>query len=132
MSNNEIGEKVRKWRTSRGWTQAELAHRVGIGVSTVAHIEGGTRRPSWENLLRLMSVFDSEVRLLEPDAGVVTEELSAEEREVVEAIRKLRRSQSTDDHRRADVLRLLATGISHATPQVLDFVLTPLAKSLSR
>jgi len=34
-----IGERLRIWRLSRGWTQEELAERAGVAVSTLKLIE---------------------------------------------------------------------------------------------
>ena len=34
-----LGERVREARRRRGWTQAELAQRAGLGVATVARFE---------------------------------------------------------------------------------------------
>jgi len=33
------GQDVRHFRQSRGWTQADLAHRLGVGRSWIAQIE---------------------------------------------------------------------------------------------
>lgn len=38
-----LAEKVRRLRVARGWTQAELARYSGLGASTLAHIERGSR-----------------------------------------------------------------------------------------
>ncbi len=38
-----LGEKVSRLRAARGWTQAQLARHSGLGASTLAHIERGSR-----------------------------------------------------------------------------------------
>lgn len=40
------GAPVRRLRNQRGWTQEELAKRVGVARATIARIETGNRRPS--------------------------------------------------------------------------------------
>lgn len=36
-----LGKQIRFARKSRGWTEAELAERSGISLSTIKRIEGG-------------------------------------------------------------------------------------------
>lgn len=36
-----VGRRLRRERMARGWSQAELAGRVGVGQSTVCRIESG-------------------------------------------------------------------------------------------
>ncbi|WP_216595291.1 helix-turn-helix domain-containing protein [Chromobacterium subtsugae] len=37
----QIGERIREARESRGWNQEQLARKVGIGRSTLSNIENG-------------------------------------------------------------------------------------------
>lgn len=41
-----LGEKIRRLRESREWTQAELARKVGITKSAISTYELGIRTPS--------------------------------------------------------------------------------------
>jgi transcriptional regulator with XRE-family HTH domain len=45
-----LGERIRKLRKRRGWTQVELAERVGIDRSFLADVERGKRNVSILNL----------------------------------------------------------------------------------
>ena len=47
------GATVKRLRNKRGWTQEELATRLGCARNTIARIETGTRRPSLPLLERL-------------------------------------------------------------------------------
>jgi transcriptional regulator with XRE-family HTH domain len=41
-----FGARVRKLRQERGWTQVDLAERLGVDRSYLAQIEGGQRNVS--------------------------------------------------------------------------------------
>jgi len=45
-----LGDRVRKLRKKRGWTQAEMAEKVGIDRSFLADVERGKRNISIVNL----------------------------------------------------------------------------------
>lgn len=48
-------------RENRGLTQADLAIKAELQPSTISHFETGSRRPSWENLLRLSDALEVSV-----------------------------------------------------------------------
>lgn len=50
--------RLRSVRELRGWTQAELAQRAGLPPTSISHFEGGTRKPSFDNLRRLSKALD--------------------------------------------------------------------------
>jgi transcriptional regulator with XRE-family HTH domain len=45
-----LGNRIRKLRKARGWTQIEMAERVGIDRSFLADVERGKRNVSILNL----------------------------------------------------------------------------------
>jgi transcriptional regulator with XRE-family HTH domain len=45
-----LGDRIRKLRKARGWTQAEMAELVGIDRSFLADVERGKRNLSILNL----------------------------------------------------------------------------------
>ena len=45
-----LGERIRKLRKKRGWTQVEMAEKVGIDRSFLADVERGKRNVSILNL----------------------------------------------------------------------------------
>lgn len=67
-----LGAKVRSLRAARGWSQTELAERMGaeghpMAYQTVAKIEKGTRQTSIAELTALARVFGTTVAdLVEP------------------------------------------------------------------
>jgi len=46
----QLGDRIRRLRKKRGWTQAEMAERVGIDRSFLADIERGKRNVSILNV----------------------------------------------------------------------------------
>lgn len=54
LSPSEIfRRRLLEAREKSGLTQAQLAERAGMTAAAVSHFETGSRRPSFENLLRL-------------------------------------------------------------------------------
>jgi transcriptional regulator with XRE-family HTH domain len=52
-----IGERLRRLREERGWTQAELARKVDASQPTIAGIESGSQLPGTGLLGRLADLF---------------------------------------------------------------------------
>ena len=48
-----IGQRVKKMRQHKGWTQQELAAEMGVSTSYIGHIEYGLKRSSAETIARL-------------------------------------------------------------------------------
>ena len=51
------GEKIKELRTARGWTQADLARRLGITRNGVNSWEQGLSVPSPASLVELAKIF---------------------------------------------------------------------------
>ena len=60
----DIGTRIRQLRLSRGWSQAELARRMGINKSVIGYYELGGRFPTCENLIKLGNAFSVSVDYL--------------------------------------------------------------------
>lgn len=58
MLSKNVAESIRTMRQSRGWTQRDLAKRLGISHSTVAMWEIGKREPDFESLEALADEFN--------------------------------------------------------------------------
>jgi transcriptional regulator with XRE-family HTH domain len=57
-------ERIKDFRHRRGWTQEELAQRVGVAPNTIARIESGNRRPSLGLLERLARTLNVDLARL--------------------------------------------------------------------
>jgi transcriptional regulator with XRE-family HTH domain len=55
-----LGHRIAKHRGELGWTQAELAERVGISRVALSHIESGISNPGERTVALLAGVFKVE------------------------------------------------------------------------
>lgn len=53
-----FGERLRAARELRGLNQRELSERLGVPPSSIAHFEGGRRKPSFDSILRVATALD--------------------------------------------------------------------------
>lgn len=59
QETTHIGQKIREARRMRGWTQAELAERIGIDHTGVSHLENGRHdNPTLERIRRIADALD--------------------------------------------------------------------------
>ena len=54
---NRIAQIIRQMRENRGWSQADLADRAGLGRSALGNYDKGTRNPSLDVLEQLAEAF---------------------------------------------------------------------------
>lgn len=59
-----LANRLRQAREARGWTQAELAERVGVSRKTVNTVENGVFVPSTVIALKLARAFGEPVESL--------------------------------------------------------------------
>lgn len=58
MDYVDLGRRIRKQRSLKGWTQETLAEKVNVSTSFVGHVERGTRKASLETLVAMANVLD--------------------------------------------------------------------------
>ena len=58
--SESLGDRIAKHRTELGWTQAEIAERVGISRVALSHIEAGISKPGERTVALLAGVFKVE------------------------------------------------------------------------
>ena len=64
MADSVLGNRLKDLRAERGWTQAELAERVGVTRKTINTVENGVFTPSTVLALKLARAFDLPVETL--------------------------------------------------------------------
>lgn len=67
MEYDQLAQRVRAFRKLKGYTQQELAERLGVSVAVLGSLERGTRKPDPKLLERISSTL-----------GISYEELTAE------------------------------------------------------
>jgi transcriptional regulator with XRE-family HTH domain len=93
---------VRKLRLERGWSQEQLAEFSGISVRTIQRMERG-KRVGLETLKCLAAVFETDVKSLQPETEMSTQDVNTldtitdnkvhmnkREREAMEYVRDLK------------------------------------------
>jgi len=60
----ELANALRATREARGWTQAELAERIGVSRKTINTVENGVFVPSTVIALKLAKAFGEPVEHL--------------------------------------------------------------------
>ncbi len=66
---HELAGEVRRFRRSRGLSQAELAARIGSTQPAIARLEAGGVAPSIETLERIAAALDLELVVEFAEAG---------------------------------------------------------------
>lgn len=66
-----IGALIKQLRLKQGWTQAELANKLGVTQGIIGHYECGNRKPKKETLIKLSKVFNCDINIfLASKAGI--------------------------------------------------------------
>ena len=64
MLHGTLGNTIRKKRIFLGYSQEELAEKIGITPTHMKHLESEHRKPSLEVLIRLMETLDMSFDML--------------------------------------------------------------------
>jgi len=66
-----LNNRIRELRNGRGWSQAELAERLGVSRQTVNAIETGRYDPSLPLAFSIAGVFELSIEeIFDPSAAV--------------------------------------------------------------
>ncbi len=60
--NKDFGVRLQEIRKSRGLTQAQLADIIGLDAKTISRIESGGRFPKKENLEKIVSALNCNIK----------------------------------------------------------------------
>lgn len=68
----EIGQKIRKFRKAQGFSQEELAEKIGISVTHMSHIETGNTKLSLPVFVDIANALDVQTDDLLNDRNVIS------------------------------------------------------------
>ena len=70
-----IGNKIKMLRESKGWTQEQLALKIGVEQSNIARIEKGKKFITMDKVYKILEVFDISLDYLFEDVLVACQNL---------------------------------------------------------
>jgi transcriptional regulator with XRE-family HTH domain len=89
MTPQDFGDKVRFYRTLRGWGQDELAHRIGKSVPTISRIENGVQNLSLIEIVALSAALEVPIKDFFDGEDII--HLPPEESEILVALMRVSR-----------------------------------------
>ena len=54
---NKLGDRMKELRTVHGWTQKDVADKLGVTSASISSWESGSRRPDFETLDNMSDLF---------------------------------------------------------------------------
>jgi transcriptional regulator with XRE-family HTH domain len=99
-----LADKIKRLRKERGWSQAELAERLGVHDGHISRIETGKYQPSVDVLWKLARTLEvSADYLLDEEAGEFAP-ISTEGKPLAERLRLL---EALDETEKAAVVTII-------------------------
>jgi transcriptional regulator with XRE-family HTH domain len=68
-----LGDAMIRGRIQRGWSQSELARRVGTKQANISRIESALANPTLELVQRILRVLELEAHFIPPTVDTSTE-----------------------------------------------------------
>ena len=104
---NNIGKMVRELRISVGYTQEQLAEKIGIDNKHLSKIEKGIHVPSYKTMQKLSNVFGLKLNFFEGETDTISQN------PIYVKSLKILNSAKTDAERKyyLDVLKLAQKGL---------------------
>lgn len=56
---NSLGNNIRKLRQAHGWSQTELAEKVGVTAAYIGMLERSEKEPKLSTLIRIANIFET-------------------------------------------------------------------------
>ncbi|NJM43006.1 MAG: helix-turn-helix transcriptional regulator [Brachymonas sp.] len=103
-----LGDRLALRRHERGWTQAELAEKLGVETETISRFERGHAMPSLKRLASLAEILDASTGDLMGATSATAGDLAIELRQILQPLSPSQR------HALLGAVRLIATEMTSA------------------
>jgi len=101
-----LANNVKRLRKERGWSQAELAAKIGAHLNHVNKIENGKYMPSFDTVMKLANVLEVSLDYLAGDSNGGPEEVKIENQAFAAKIQLL---NTLDEEERQTVIKIIDT-----------------------
>ena len=90
MVKDSFGEKLKKLRTSKGWSQSETSEKIGISLRYYQSIEADQKEPGFQILQSIQSAFGFEPLLTRHESAkfITSDEATTQILEITEGLRE--------------------------------------------
>lgn len=105
----DIHSRIKKLRQERGWTQEELANKIGIQQKQVSAYERSVNFPSTEILIKLAEVFDVSLDYLAFDKASISAKVEVKDRELLRYFETIDKMNEKDKNTVKEILHLVVT-----------------------
>lgn len=61
MNLSTVGKRIKRIRQEKGFTQEELARKMGICRLSLINLEKGKQMPKWDKMLKLQKVLKTDL-----------------------------------------------------------------------
>jgi len=95
-NTSTLGDRLKRLRTERNWSQAQLAHQLDIHQKQISGYERGIHIPQTELLIRIAETFSVSLDYLAYDNRTDTNTTGIADRELLEKLRALDELPDTD------------------------------------
>ncbi len=102
-----LGDRIRRFRLTKGLTQTQLGERIGVSQRVVAYYEGKGVSPPPELLVKIADVLDVSTDVLLGRKKGRDRDRGAEPRGDVRRLRHLQRLEQLPTHDRKAVLKII-------------------------
>ncbi len=93
-----LHDNIKRLRKQKGWSQTELAEKIGSHLSHVNRIETGKYKPSVDVLVKIADVFDASLDALVLDNDVDLKEVTVEDKDLAQRVKLIESLEPEDRH----------------------------------
>lgn len=93
-NKEKLGIKIKQLRKSMGWTQEQLAEKIGIDNKHLSRIEKGYHMPNYKIIKKLAQIFNFDIRNFE---DISLKDISMPDKITLKSMQILNSAKNTDE-----------------------------------